>query len=297
VGTFKNFPKDYGPGTYVTLTDDRDYKNYTVVKIGGYWVMAQNLNYQKGLSHQPESKDPSTVTGSNPALIGHFWCPGGFYTGARTSTLASCDVWGALYSWETAMSFNGLGCWSTDANVTYCTGAANTDYCKMNWGRSAAESGSDGRGICPENWHVPTDFEWGVIFDGMESPVGTSHQTAVGDTDYGTLAGRRARAKCYVADETEYTDSPYLSDTQANWYYKAGYVGTDEYGFRALPAGSRQNNGSYFVFRGAQSALWSSTAHSAKDAYAREFGHHTNGVWRGSSERSTGRSVRCMRDS
>jgi hypothetical protein len=140
VGTFADFHNTsvYSSSTYVTLTDERDNKNYTVVKIGTRWIMAQNLNYQTGLTWRSASNSPSTVTGSNKALIGSFWCPGGFSTETTTSTLASCDVWGALYSWETAMMLDGKGTWTETDGGGYCTGAANTDACKRNWGRSAS---------------------------------------------------------------------------------------------------------------------------------------------------------------
>jgi hypothetical protein len=97
-GTFADFPNAYSASTYVTLIDERDGKNYTVVKIANRWIMAQNLNYQKDLTWQADAKQPSTVTGHNPALIGHFWCPGGYSSTATSSTRESCEVWGGIVS-------------------------------------------------------------------------------------------------------------------------------------------------------------------------------------------------------
>jgi uncharacterized protein (TIGR02145 family) len=287
--TFASFPEDYSGSTYVTLTDSRDNKNYAVVKIGGRWVMAQNLNYQKDLTHQTSSASPTTTIGRDLNLIGHFWCPGA--DGATTSSIASCDVWGALYSWETAMSFNGKGNWAaTDDITTYCTGAANTDNCKLNWGRTATGSGSGGRGICPENWHVPTDFEWGVILDGMESGGGTEHQNASDTNQYGTNAGSRAKSSCTCGSST------CVDDAKANWYYHATNSGTDNYGFRVLPAGGRANTGSYFNGRGSSAYFWSSSASSSADAWSRDFYYSMAPVGRYNLNRSYGFSVRCVRD-
>jgi uncharacterized protein (TIGR02145 family) len=295
VRTFASFDKNYSGGTYVTLTDERDNKNYTVVKIAGRWVMAQNLNYQKDLTWQANSADPSTGSGSNPALIGHFWCPGGYSSTTGISTLESCDVWGALYSWETAMSLDGLGSWSSDAITSYCTGAANSDNCKLNWGRTASGSGSGGRGICPPNWHVPTDFEWGVILDGMESSGGTTHQTtSISNTGVGTDAGKRGKSSCTCPTNVS-SGSSCVDDTQANWYYHTN-SGTDNYGFRILPAGYRANNGLDFNVRGHYAYFWSSSANSSADARYRLFDYSNTSVFWRNTSRSVGFSVRCIHD-
>jgi uncharacterized protein (TIGR02145 family) len=295
VGTFAAFPSNYSASTFVTLTDERDGNNYTVVKIGSKWVMAQNLNYQINLTWQANSNMPNTGTGQNTALIGHFWCPGGYSSTTATSTQASCDVWGALYSWETAMSFDGLGNWSE--NGTYNTGAASATGSKFNHGRSAAGSGTSGRGICPPNWHVPTDFEWGVLLDGMESGGGTVHQNASGTGQYGTNAGSRGKSSCTCGSGV--TGSSCVDDVKSNWrYYSATSVaGIDYYGFRVLPAGYRNFNGSDFDGRGGCAYFWSSSATSAAYAWARAFYYSRAEVFRYyGNGRSWGFSVRCVRD-
>jgi uncharacterized protein (TIGR02145 family) len=294
VGTFANFHSTsaYSSSTYVTLTDARDSKNYAVVKIGGRWIMAQNLNYQTGLTWQANSNSPSTGSGSNKALIGHFWCPGGYSSSTGTSTRASCDVWGALYSWETAMSFDGLGSWKEVA--TYNTGAANATNAKINHGRTST-GGIGGRGICPPNWHVPTDNEWGIILDGMESGGGTAHQNAASTGWYGSNAGLRGKSKCTCPSATPSANC--LDDTNANWYYNAGTIGADTYALRVLPAGIRSHDGASYWDRGLTTYFWTSTPLNAAQAYDRAFAYNTAQARRYTSYgRSYGMSVRCIRD-
>jgi hypothetical protein len=103
VSMFAAFPNNYSSGTYVSLTDKRDNKNYPVVKIGTRWIMARNLNYQEGLTWRTNSNQPNT---NNPCTdcISSFWCPGI----GGTSNLAACEVYGALYTWETAMMLDVL---------------------------------------------------------------------------------------------------------------------------------------------------------------------------------------------
>ena len=292
VGTFATFnPANYSSSSYVTLTDERDCKNYTVVKINNRWIMAQNLNYQTGLTHQTESRQPTTSYGGQiTALIGNFWCPGGVNGSSATySTLASCDVWGALYSWETAMSFDGKGAWAE--NATYNTGAASATNSQFNHGRSSSGSGTSGRGICPPNWHVPTDNEWGIVLDGMESSTGsTVHQNASAGW-IGTNAGSRGKSVCTCAS------NGCNNDTDVSWYYYSSNQGTDVYGFRVLPAGSRNANGSNFNNRGNTAYFWSSSAYDSLYAWYRYFAYNYATVRRYYTTRSNGFSVRCIRNS
>jgi uncharacterized protein (TIGR02145 family) len=287
VGTFANFnPANYSASTTVRLTDTRDNKEYVVVKIGTRWIMAQNLNYQTGLTWQPNSNSPSTVYGSDTDLIGHFWCPAGGMV--SLSNRESCDMWGALYSWETAMSFDGKGSWTE--NTTYNTGAANASGSQFNHGRTASGSGTGGRGICPTNWHVPTDNEWGIILDGMESSGGTAHQNASSATYSGVNAGTHGKSKCMCPVANTLCDT----DTEIGW--QLGVQGTDSYGLRVLPAGYRRNDGIHFNYRGSQAYLWSSSARDASIAWIRHFSYNQAKVNRSYAIRSSGFSIRCIRN-
>jgi uncharacterized protein (TIGR02145 family) len=292
VGTFANFSSTYSASTFVTLTDERDNNNYTVVKIGSRWIMAQNLNYQgvantsSSLTWQAKSNQPSTSEGSNKALIGHFWCPG--KDGSTSSARKSCDVWGALYSWETAMMLDGKGSWTEVAG--YCTGAANTPQCKKNWGRTASSgTATGGRGICPPNWHVPTDYEWGVIYDGMESGGGNTHQnTNTTGTAIGANAGSRAKATCTCTSGNCSTDSTSL--------WQKGNTGSDYYNFRAIPTGYRNFDGSSYLTRGSTTQHWSSSATASTNAATRSVSKDFSGVAKFVSDRSHALTLRCIRD-
>jgi uncharacterized protein (TIGR02145 family) len=298
VGTFANFPATYSASTYVSLTDGRDNKVYPVVKIGGRWIMARNLNYQTGLSWQANANSPSTLSGNNPDLIGYFWCPGGTGSAsidATTSTRASCDVWGAFYSWETAMMVDGKwtssahssSSWSQPVNASYGTLTTSGNY--QNHARSDAGAVTGGRGICPPNWHVPTDGEWGDLFNAMESGTVTNHNTTSG-TNRGEDAGMRAKSKCM------YPTASSATDVDVRWQYSSSAQGTDVYNFRVLPAGFRQHAGDDFHGRGNSTTFWSSTANNYQFAWYRTIGFNTKTVNRISNYRSYGNSVRCIRD-
>jgi uncharacterized protein (TIGR02145 family) len=292
VGTFANFDKNYSASTFVTLMDERDGNNYTVVKVGARWFMAQNLNYQNGLTWQARPDQPSTYSGQNTALIGHFWCPGA-YSSTYTPTKESCKLWGALYSWETAMSFDGKGNWVE--NKTYISaGNVSSPGSKFNHGRNSNGAGTGGRGICPLNWHVPTYFEWAVFLDVMEGG-GTSHQAGNGNGWARGNAGARGKAKCVVPDKSTEGDT-YVNDNTANWYYHQTAPGLDLYGFRVLPAGWRIGFGEFICCLGNMGIFWTSSADDAGSARNIQYGWNQAKIGRFSSTRSHAFSVRCVRD-
>jgi uncharacterized protein (TIGR02145 family) len=267
VSTFALFPANYySASTFVTLTDERDGNNYTVVKMpDGKWWMAQALNYQKDLTWQANSNQPSTGSGQNTALIGHFWCPGA--TNATTSTRTSCDVWGALYSFETAMMVDGK--WSDDNRT-------NTAWTDVSTG--AATNGGKGagsHGICPANWHVPTDAEWGNLVNTM-----------------GTNACSHGKSTCTCnSDNTSCVD-----DIQINWFYNSGTHGLDTYNFRVISTGTRDYIGSHFFNLGDRVFFWSSSASSSTNVYMRRWSYGSLTVGTITHSRSYGFPVRCVRN-
>jgi uncharacterized protein (TIGR02145 family) len=291
VGTFASF--EAGGSTYVSIRDERDNKVYPVVKLGGRWIMARNLNYQgtsgtNTLTWYAESKSPSSVSGSGSATIGSFWCPG--TSGTTTSNRANCDVWGALYSWETAMMVDGK--WSDDnrnssswANPSASTG----DYLSLNGGR-----GTKPHGICPLNWHVPTDAEWADILDAMEGS-GTAHRGS-GAGWKGSYAGYYGKSACNCpsAASCEGDNGEYAS---TSWYGgSSSKPGDDKYGFRVLPAGRRNGGGSGYGPRGSSAWFWSSSAQNDVYAWDRRIDYDRPDVNRSYTNRSAGFSVRCIRD-
>jgi uncharacterized protein (TIGR02145 family) len=279
----------------VTLTDTRDSKSYAAVKIGSYWVMAQNLNYQENLSWEETSASPSTeYDNASTHIIGSFWCPG--VNDATASSQTDCDVWGALYTWNTAMSIDGKGSW-TENGGSYCTGAANTAPCKLNWGRSDNEKRFNGRGICPVNWHVPTNYEWSVIFDTLEGNGSTVHQSAApnASTPIGTNAGARAKNACY----TNASDSPEecSSVTLPKWTgSNQQSLQSNMYGLSLIPAGNRWRGGSNYKFRATYAQMATSTPNYNQGAIVYGVSNVADGVWHHPYYRATATSVRCMRD-
>jgi len=117
----------------------------------------------------------------------------------------------------------------------------------------------DPRGLAPRGWHIPSDDEWTVLTDylGGEDVAGTKMKSKSGWLDNGN--------------------------------------GTNESGFSGLPGGGRDGSGTFGDF-GGFGYWWSSTESSTSNAWIRFLNYVDGNVFRYSSLKGKGFSVRCLRD-
>jgi uncharacterized protein (TIGR02145 family) len=115
------------------------------------------------------------------------------------------------------------------------------------------------RGVCPQGWHLPDTTEWIILFNavGGSSTAGIKLKTTTGWRNDGN--------------------------------------GTDDFGFSALPAGYRTNNGAYNL-KGDHTYFWNSTEFNK--FYVYYTGLYSSGDYAKWSvnTKSGGYSVRCLRD-
>jgi uncharacterized protein (TIGR02145 family) len=118
---------------------------------------------------------------------------------------------------------------------------------------------NDSRGIAPNGWHVPSDVDWTILTDylGGEKVAGTKMKSNSG------------------------------------WKNKGN--GTNKNGFSGLPGGLRFGVGS-FDYVGGLGYWWSSSEDDTADALFRYLSCGSGGVYRDSSGKKNGFSVRCLRD-
>lgn len=148
----------------------------------------------------------------------------------------NCDIYGGLYLYNEMMDYNQV-------------------------------AGS--RGICPEGWHIPTDYEWCTLSQGLDGNV---YCNSIG------FSGINAGIKM-----------------KANHGWDSGQ-GDNSSGYSALPGGVRYIG--YYDGVGWASDIWTSTPSGAPGAYYRVFGSNQNGIGRYNSDISIqhGFAVRCLKD-
>ena len=115
------------------------------------------------------------------------------------------------------------------------------------------------QGICPPGWHLPTETEWETLF------------TAVGEL---STAGK-------------------ILKSQSGWNSNGN--GTDALGFSALPAGIRQDDGSFFDV-GKEVYFWSLTESSNDHAFNMYLFNDVDNVNWYNNNKGYGYSVRCVQD-
>ena len=217
---------------YDSMVDPRDKQVYKVVKIevkdknySQVW-MAENLNYADSVK--------------TPSLKGRNWC--------YNDDEKNCKVGGRYYTWAAAIDSVTLAKDSKDP--------LNCGYGKKCGLDRAVQ------GICPDGWHLPSIYEWGLL------------SVAMGPAD---VAGEPLKA--------------------LTGWNKAGTNnnnGTDLYGFAALPTG-RKISATSWQKVGSDVFYWSATEYSVD--YGRYF--NINNIYTNSytyqNSKSYGQSVRCVK--
>jgi len=136
----------------------------------------------------------------------------------------------------------------------------------------------DANGLCPTEWHVPTDDEWTALTDFIGG-TGSPHSNEL-------KSCRQVNSPLGGGCNT--TEHPRWNNPQN------GVFGTDDYGFSGLPGGYRNFSG-YFDSVGYSGGWWSSTESSSASA-GRFLSYNDGYVFVNYYSKQDGFSVRCLRD-
>lgn len=132
----------------------------------------------------------------------------------------------------------------------------------------------DTREITPPGWHVPTDEEWKTL----EKYLGMSQS----DADKVGLRGTDEGVK--------------LKESGTSHWRSPNTGATNESGFTALSGGNRGNSDGSFFSQGFYAHFWSATEYDALGAWYRHLKYDNSFVYRGSTYKQSGFSVRLLRD-
>ena len=142
----------------------------------------------------------------------------------------------------------------------------------------------DERGLCPEGWSIPGDDDWTALVNYVVSQGFPNSNVING-------AGNALKSCRQV-------DSPLGGDCDTSehprWNSHGTHSGFDEFGFSALPGGSRYASGNYGSI-GVLGYWWSSSEVSSANAWFRYVGSASGSVVRHIYDKRFGFSVRCFR--
>jgi uncharacterized protein (TIGR02145 family) len=145
----------------------------------------------------------------------------------------SCAKYGRLYTWAEAMG----------ASSTYATATLGATL--------------PHQGICPNGWRIPSDEEWSVLVQYVDSATSRSKLRSV-----------------------------------SGWSNDAN--GTDAFGFHVLPSGVHHINGMFYNID-VDAAFWTAAEISSTNVWNRGFYANTStNVTRDNNSKSYGFSLRCL---
>jgi uncharacterized protein (TIGR02145 family) len=294
-------------GATATFTDPRDGKKYkTVVMPDGRTWFAQDLNYTKDLmfnAYAREANGKMFISGNGALAIGSYWCPGvngSTYSGDQNA----CNIYGALYTWQTAMMVDGKYADETKTSSAwdeawvspyyYTSGELGTEpNADWNNARGGTTVKGGGRGICPMGWHIPTTREWAIMLDKVEGDGNENLFSSLSDLSgqlVGTDAGLKLKyTKTYATDAADPGDG--------SWLHAVCCVGQDTYGFSLVPAGGRTPGIDAVFHRSLYNITFTSSISAVRGPLrvAATFGDSGFSVG-GDATRTAGRLVRCLMD-
>jgi uncharacterized protein (TIGR02145 family) len=301
-----SFTAGTATGATATFTDPRDGKSYkTAVMPDGRTWFAQNLNYTKGLTYnayayEANGKQYNEAAGNGISAIGSYWCPTGVYEDSDVSgSEAVCHTYGALYTWETAMMVDGKysdetktsSAWDESwVSSYYYTGApGKTPKADRNNGRGGTNVKGGGRGICPMGWHIPTQLEWAIMFDACNGSGTIFADFAMGVNGewIGDGVGKKLKSASTCTAENIATGC---------WLSEQTSLGTDAFGFSALPAGFLEANTRVIQRSGLRFYARTSSVYSSGGSYYYSLYYGYNSVFHSWMGRYHGLSLRCVRD-
>jgi uncharacterized protein (TIGR02145 family) len=161
-------------------------ETYQTVVIGNQTWFKRNLNYN--------ASDSKCGNGS-------------ILSDANTST---CDTYGRLYNWATAM---GL---PSNCNSSSCF----------------SQIGARHRGICPVGWHIPSDAEWTTLTNYVGSSAGKKLKATSGWNENGN--GTDSYGFAALPGGYGYSDGNFLNVGNYGSWWSASEGNSDDAYYRSL---------------------------------------------------------------
>ncbi len=251
--------------------EDKDYGDFVdnVIPVNPYVVVTRNEQYISGISPSfadkkiVSSSSSSAKSSSSEKLSSSSVTPKSS-SSSKVTELVEVTV-GSMTDSRDGLTYKtvtiGSQTWMAE-NLNYETAAS---YCYNDDATNCTKYGrlytwTAATMACPSGWHLPSKAEWETLFNavGSQSTAGKELKSTSGWTSSGN--------------------------------------GTDAFGFSALPAGFRPDDG-YYDGEGGFTDLWSSTEYGSDRAFSMSLGYDGDGALLSDCSKTYyGFSVRCLKD-
>jgi uncharacterized protein (TIGR02145 family) len=208
------------------------------------------------------------VAGCSDESLGEAMSPAGDVNNASCTSAGSCKK----------VTINGKEWMAENLNI-----AAGNSWCYSDKNSNCDKYGrlydwKTARTVCPSGWRLPSRTEWADL---AKDAGGTG---TYGD---GGTAGNGLKATSGWPDYNITINGATHGPFSGN--------GDDMYGFSALPGGYRNSNGG-FIDAGGFGYWWTGTEEDTVHAYNRYMGYGNDNLGENDGNKSSGFSVRCLRD-
>ena len=140
---------------------------------------------------------------------------------------------------------------------------------------------NDVRGVCPDGWRVPTDNDWQILVEHIDSKSWGNNNSA------GTKLKSKRQVNSPLGGEFNTSEHP-------RWDSHTKRYGTDNYLFNALPGGYF-SMGNSFSQMGQWAYFWSATEAPNSQIWARTLLFSHRGISRSTYPKEAGLSIRCVK--
>ena len=161
--------------------------------------------------------------------------------------------------------------WIVQTGAGYCWYNNDPDYNKPIYGALYNWFAANNANLCPTGWHVATDAE----YNAMETALGLPQA----DVDIWGWRG---------------TDHGTKMKSATGW--NAGENGTNTSGFTAIPGGYRYYSDGEYNGQNSIEYFWTATEHDADRGWYRRLDGNNAAVYKASTDKRAGKSVRCVKN-
>ena len=142
-------------------------------------------------------------------------------------------------------------------------------------------------GLCPDGWRVPSNLDWTELEEYLMAAYNLSNSRGnPGALGNRLKSCRQVRSPMGVGCATS---------VFPRWHNHDDHYGFDDFGFAALPIGSRRSDGSYIANPGFFGNWWSRDADGEVNAFNRYLTYDNGQIFSGSTQKINGYAVRCVR--
>lgn len=147
----------------------------------------------------------------------------------------------------------------------------------------------DERGLCPDGWSVPGDDDWSQLVTYLMEQYGLHNHWGISDID----GAGNALKSCRQVNSPR--GGSCNTSKNPRWNAHSTHHGMDEFGLSLLPGGSRTQWGDFFLI-GISGYWWSADEHSTNFAWSREASMDVGNISQYFPHKSSGFSIRCIKD-